>query len=128
MPTPADAQKTHALPATARGRHVVFVSMDERQRRIAENEAFWRQLNELSPPEPGMLNAVFCECGRLECSERVPVTAAEYDVVRARATTFLVVPGHELTDVEHVVDSNERFRIVEKEGEAAEVAIQTDPT
>jgi hypothetical protein len=102
--------------------------MDERERRIAENEAFWRQLNELSPPEPGMLNTVFCECGRLECSERVPVTAAEYDAVRASPTTFLVVPGHEQPEVEHVIETNERFRIVKKEGEAAEVAIQTDPT
>ena len=101
--------------------------MDERERRIAENEAYWRQLNELSPPEPGMLNAVFCECGRLECSVRVRMTAAEYDVVRSRPTTFVVALGHELTDVEHVVESTERYRIVEKEGEAAEVAIQTDP-
>jgi hypothetical protein len=102
--------------------------MIDRERRIAENEAFWRQLNELSPPEPGMLNAVFCECGRLECSERVPMTAAEYDAVRSRATTFVVAPGHEQTAVEHVVATTERFRIVEKEGEAAEVAIQTDPS
>jgi hypothetical protein len=102
--------------------------MEDRERRIAENEAYWRQLNELSPPEPGMLNSVFCECGRLECSERVPMTAAEYDAVRSRATTFVVAPGHEQIDVEHVVEETGRFRIVEKEGEAAVVAIQTNPT
>ena len=77
----------------ARDRHVVFVPMDERERRIAENEAFWRQLNELSPPEPGMLNAVFCECGRLECSERVPMTAAEYDAVRSARRPSSLSPG-----------------------------------
>jgi hypothetical protein len=102
--------------------------MSERERRLAHNEAYWRQVNELSPPEPGVLNLVFCECGRLECSERVPVTAAEYEAVRANSTTFLVAPGHEQNDVEHVIDSNERFRVVEKEGEAARIAIQTDPT
>ena len=80
--------------------------MEDRERRIAENEAYWRQLNELSPPEPGMLNSVFCECGRLECSERVPMTAAEYDAVRSRATTFVVAPGHEQIDVEPVVEDD----------------------
>ena len=101
--------------------------MDERERRIAENEAYWRQVNELSPPEPGMLNDVFCECGRLECRARVSMTVAEYGAVRAKSTTFVVAPGHELNDVEHVVDATERFRVVEKVGDAARVAIQTDP-
>jgi hypothetical protein len=128
MPTPGRRAENARALFLARGGRVVFMPMDERERRIAENEAFWRQLNELSPPEPGMLNAVFCECGRLECSERVPMTAAEYHAVRARATTFVVAPGHEQTEVEQVIETNERFRIVEKEGEAAEIAIQTDPT
>ena len=101
--------------------------MDERERRLAYNEAHWRQVNELSPPEPGVLNLVFCECGRLECSERVPMTADEYDAVRSRSTTFVVAPGHEQNDVERVIETTERFRIVEKEGDAARIAIQTDP-
>jgi hypothetical protein len=102
--------------------------VDARERRIGENEAFWRQVNELSPPEPGFLNAMFCECGRLECGERIPMTAEEYESVRARSTTFVVVPGHEIADVEHVVETTERFHVVEKEGDAADVAVQTDPT
>jgi hypothetical protein len=102
--------------------------MSERERRLAHNEAYWRQVNELSPPEPGVLNLVFCECSRLECSERVPMTAAEYEAVRASATTFLVAPGHEQNDFERVVDSNERFRVVEKEGDAARIAIRTEPS
>lgn len=100
--------------------------MEERARRIGENEAYWRQVNELSPPEPGILNLMFCECGRLECRERVPMTAQEYDAVRARSTTFLVAPGHAISDVETVIDLNERFEVVEKQGEAAQVAVETD--
>ena len=102
--------------------------MTERERRIAENEAYWRQVNELSPPEPGMLNAVFCECGRLGCGDRVQMTAGEYAAVREKPTTFVVAPGHELNDVEQVIETTERYRVVEKEGEAAKVAIETDPT
>jgi hypothetical protein len=102
--------------------------MGERERRIGENEAYWRQVNELSPPEPGMLNLMFCECGRLECRERVPVTATEYESVRSSSTTFLVCPGHALRDVERVVETTERFQVVEKEGEAARIAVETDPS
>lgn len=101
--------------------------MDERQRRIGENEAYWREVNELAPPEPGMLNDVFCECGRLECRERIQVTAGEYAAVRSSPTTFLVAPGHEIGDAERVVETSERYRVVEKIGEAAKVAVETEP-
>ena len=55
------------------------------------------------------------------------MTADEYEDVRRMSTTFVVAPGHELPDVERVVETNERFRIVEKEGDAAAVAMRTDP-
>jgi hypothetical protein len=100
--------------------------MDERERRIGENESYWRQVNELSPPEPGVLNPMFCECGRLECRERVPMTAEEYADVRSSATTFLVSPGHAITDVETVVETTERFEVVQKQGEAARAAIESE--
>jgi hypothetical protein len=102
--------------------------MSERERRIGENQAYWRQVNELAPPEPGMLNGVFCECGRLDCRERVLVTAPEYEGVRARPTTFVVALGHALPEAEHVVETTDRYEVVEKEGEAAGVAVRTDPT
>src|SRR5690349_1952900 len=101
--------------------------MSERGRRVGENEAMWRQINELSPPEEGVMNLVFCECGLVSCTERVSMTAQEYEDVRSSPTTFVVAPGHELPDVEHVVSDSERFRVVEKEGEAAVVAARTDP-
>jgi hypothetical protein len=101
--------------------------VEGRERRIAENEAYWRQVNELSPPEPGMLNLVFCECGKLACRERVPMTVAEYEAVRSSPTTFVIFPGHAIPDVESVVGTTERFQVVEKEGEAARVAIETEP-
>jgi|SRR4051812_42213409 len=101
--------------------------MSERGRRVGENEAMWRQINELSPPTEGVMNLVFCECGLLTCTERVSMTAEEYEAVRASATTFVVAPGHELPDVERVTEANDRFRIVEKLGEAAAIAARTDP-
>ena len=94
---------------------------------MGENEAMWRQINELTPPEPGVMNLVFCECGLVTCTERISMTSEEYEEVRSSATCFVVAPGHELPDVEHIVDATERYCVVEKEGEAAAVAVRTDP-
>src|SRR4051812_21941358 len=99
--------------------------MSERGRRVGENEAMWRQINELSPLDEGVMNLVFCECGLLTCTERLSMTAEEYQAVRASATTFVVAPGHELPDFEHVIETNDRFRVVDKLGEAAAVAART---
>lgn len=122
-----DPQSGETIGAGDPNRRVTLLSVAERERRIAENEAYWRQVNELSPPEPGMLNLMFCECGRLECRERVGMTVAEYEGVRARATTFVIAPGHAILEVESVVETTERFQVVEKEGDAARVAIETEP-
>jgi hypothetical protein len=100
---------------------------DERERRIAQNEVLWREINELVATDPGVLNRVFCECGRVGCSDVVAMTADEYRSVRAQTTTFVVAPGHEIPDVEHVVADGERFRVVEKEGTAAVIADQAAP-
>ena len=101
--------------------------MSDRERRIGENEAHWRQINELAPPEPGVMNLVFCECGRSGCTAQVSVSATEYEDVRSEPTTFLVEPGHELPDAETVVRANDRFLVVDKHGMAAAIAIELDP-
>jgi hypothetical protein len=123
-----DGSPETAATFVARRKPVLFLVVDDRERRIARNEAHWRQVNELAPPEPGFLNLVFCECGRAQCGERVAMTVEEYDGVRASPTTFLVAPGHELEDVERVVGTTDRYRVVEKLGEAAAIVVETDPT
>jgi hypothetical protein len=68
-----------------------------------------------------------CECDDTDCVEKVSATPAEYEAVRAVATQFVVLPGHEDPSVEHVVQQTERFLVVEKEGEAAHEAEESDP-
>jgi hypothetical protein len=101
--------------------------MSERERRIGENEAAWREVNELEPPDPPGMSAVFCECGIVGCTERVLMTAGEYTRVRSTSTTFVVAPGHVLGEAERVVEQSDRFLIVDKHGEAAAVAEDLDP-
>ena len=52
-----------------------------------------------------------CECGRVECSERVRLDLDAYDTVRASGR-FVAVPGHELA-ADHVVERHERYVVAE---------------
>jgi hypothetical protein len=101
--------------------------MEQRQRQIAENEAIWRAINELEPPEPGRVEDIYCECGRAGCPARVRVDHATYERVRADPSRFFVLAGHELPDVEVVVERHDAFFVVEKTGLAGIVAEETDP-
>ena len=107
--------------------------MDTRQQRVAKNEALFRQVNErieevnesLGADEP---SDFLCECGDENCTAPVRLTLAEYEDVRSDPTHFAIAHGHEVIDVERVIDQNERFAVVEKfEGEAERIAIETDP-
>ena len=90
--------------------------MDEdRQRRVAENEASSRGINEaiektLWEAEKGSSTAFLCECARRECEQVVQATLREYERVRAHPRRFMVHPGHEEPDVETIVDTHERLR------------------
>jgi hypothetical protein len=55
------------------------------------------------------------------------LTLAEYEHVRARPTHFVLVPTHEIPEVERVVEREAGYVVVEKVGEAARVAEETDP-
>ena len=100
-----------------------------RAERIAENEALCRDLNRSKDDwlRRGLPVAGFrCECWRLDCFERIRLSEPQWREVRSRATRFFVAPGHVATgvepEVEEVVKRYEHFWVVEKRGEAAEVA------
>jgi hypothetical protein len=97
------------------------------------NEALFREVNEriedvgttLAPDDAPM--EFLCECDDPDCVEKVSARRDEYETIRAVATHFVVLPGHEDPGVEHVVQHTERFLVVEKEGQAAREAQQDDP-
>jgi hypothetical protein len=107
--------------------------VDERQRRLGENEALFREVNDRLEDLNEAFNAVtehveiVCECGEISCVERITLTLDDYERLRADPTTFAVLPGHEAPDVEFVVAEAGRFVVVRKRrGEPAEVAASTD--
>ena len=99
--------------------------------RVAENEAYFRALNEQIVADVGAdaheRHGFLCECGAEDCIEAISLTRDEYERVRAKGDHFVIMPGHELPEVERVVEQNERFHVIEKLGAAAFVAEETDP-
>ena len=100
-----------------------------REERIAKNEALFREVNErIQEVTEDRLPSfeVVCECGDRDCHETVEVSTDDYSRVRDEPTHFLVVPGHEIPDVETVISSTESFNVVEKHMDEEQVARITD--
>jgi hypothetical protein len=107
---------------------------DDRAARLARNEARFREINErverdLEPilDAQDELLPFVCECGRTRCAETIQLTVAEYEDVRRESARFVLVSGHEIVDVEDVVERTDRYAIVRKHPETWEIAEQTDP-
>jgi|tagenome__1003787_1003787.scaffolds.fasta_scaffold20959971_3 hypothetical protein len=102
---------------------------EAQRKRAAKNQSLFREVNERI--EDLSVNAAYssfiCECMDEGCNESVSMTVEEYEHVRASSNQFLVLPGHNVEAVEHVIEGNERFLIVAKLGAGAAVAAQLDP-
>jgi len=105
-----------------------------REERIARNEILFREINERLKEMQDTFNVAtedpsfVCECGNVECTERIPMSLSEYERLRGDPTTFAVVEGHQARDVEDVVEKAAAHLVVRKhEGEAARIARLDDP-
>jgi hypothetical protein len=101
-----------------------------REQRLARNEVLFREVNERIEEVASADDGIFeflCECGVTECTEVVRMTAAEYEAVRADPTTFALIPGHEIEDIEAIVSETDRFNVVRKHPGERDLARSTDP-
>jgi hypothetical protein len=108
--------------------------MDDRTRRIGENEVVFREVNERIGGLASRLGIdterfrIVCECGNAECVEQIDLPLDEYRAVRDDPAAFAVVPGHEIPQTEYVVRSTRDYNVVRKrEGEPAELAASHAP-
>ena len=110
------------------------VSLGERGRRRALNEALFREVND----RLAAMNATFsefteefvvaCECDELGCAQQIRLRPEEYEAVRRDPALFVVVPGHDSPDVENVVDRRGVYDVVRKKaGDPRKLATETDP-
>jgi hypothetical protein len=96
--------------------------------RIGQNESSFRALNEeiekvaRSSTAAGETNAFLCECSSADCSEVLYLTIEQYEAVRGHPARFIVVPGHEVPEVEQEIDRSDGFAVVEKLDESRDDA------
>jgi hypothetical protein len=111
--------------------HLVVKATDPRQARYAQNEVFFREVNEridrLGSQEPRPITEYTCECANVDCTAHFVVSSEEYAAVRRHRRRFMVAPGHLDLEVEEIVGEGPRFWIVEKKGLAGEIAAGRDP-
>jgi hypothetical protein len=88
----------------------------ERKERLARNEAHARDLNERFG-----LGRFVCECGDVNCTEIIRLPLEIYKSIRADDRRFVIVPGHEMTQMEDVVVERSRWSVVRKHDDVAHV-------
>jgi hypothetical protein len=111
--------------------------MDKRlsERRLGENEVVFRRLNEQVKKGVEETNRIaiednqksmvidfddetplqfYCECSDENCVKRVVIDYTEYNRIHEQRDHFVVVPGHELPDIERVIRKEDKFNVVEK--------------
>lgn len=100
--------------------------------RAAQNQSLFRTINE----QIEQLNKTFdqltpyttwfCECADTLCLETIDMTLREYEDLRADPTRFAVLPNeaHVVPGVEQVVQTTDRYWVVEKIGAAGEAAAE----
>ncbi len=88
--------------------------------RLVQNQELFRRANErlgelVADRVPHGRSVPFlCECADEECVGTVPVPFDEFERVRAQPRRFVVLPGHRLVPLEHVVERRDEYCIVEK--------------
>lgn len=97
---------------------------------MAANENAFRRVNErvedLAAADEDRLDFV-CECSDIACAEPVRLSIAAYEDVRAAPNRFVVKSRHERPEIERVIDQGNGYVVVEKLGQAGEVAVEDDP-
>ena len=108
--------------------------MTGREERIVLNEVLFRDLNErveqivttLANDRPDGLE-IFCECGSGDCVAKLTLSVGEYEGARAHPERFIIVPEHDIPEVEKLIEKRAGYWLVEKHEEEAELARELDP-
>jgi hypothetical protein len=106
--------------------------MDEREKRMAQNEALFREVNERIGGIAHQLGSgapyeFLCECANADCSFRLELPLGAYEAVRSDPTQFVVLPQHYTPEVEDLVSESESHWVVRKFGEAGAYVTRLDP-
>lgn len=93
---------------------------DIREERAAQNELVFRTVNEQIVEISGRFASflsdidVVCECANASCVGTIRLGASRFAEIRGAEADFIVLPGHERTDIEDVVERHEQYLVVRK--------------
>ena len=98
------------------------IERDEvRRERLLKNEQVFRDYNnrrvafEQDADATGELVPFVCECADPECIEGMELSVDDYIASHSAPNRFTVKPGHVFPEGERVLDTHDRFWLVEKE-------------
>lgn len=120
------------------------------ERRLAENEVIFRQINEqvhkgfeetnrlaredgqpeyiTEPDENDAPLQFYCECADEKCAGRVIINLHTYNEIHKQNNRFVILPGHEVASVEDVVTKNDKYEVVQKKVEPPESSDTLHPS
>ena len=107
--------------------------MDARQKRLALNEALFRDVNERVRAiaavhgDDDHIYEFYCECSNADCTFQLRATLNEYEAIRAHAARFVIAPEHSMPEIETIVERTDKWWVVEKIGEPGELVEKLDP-
>jgi hypothetical protein len=96
--------------------------------RLVRNQVLFREVNERVREAVAHrgYTEFLCECSNEDCTETLGLDISEYERLRSNPNLFLVANGHEMLEVDRVVDQGEGYLLVEKIV-GVEKVIATDP-
>jgi len=114
---------------------VLVGAASAREERAATNQTLFREINERVKELNNGFSLVLpvgewiCECANDTCTERVAMSASEYESIRNDGARFFVAPSdeHVWPDVERVTVRTARYWVVEKFGRSGAMAREADP-
>ncbi|MFL5953287.1 MAG: ANTAR domain-containing protein [Gaiellaceae bacterium] len=93
-------------------RHSATLARVPREKRVVQTELFFRAVNQEIAALDGA--TFLCECGVPGCMAKVELTLESMRSLQSTPDTFVVIKGHEIPEVETVVDQADGYLIVRK--------------
>jgi hypothetical protein len=117
----------HAYPALEGGCMASETNGEIQAVKAAQNQSLWREVNErILAVAPERVEFI-CECADLDCGKTLRLSVAEYEHIRSSPVRFPIALGHDVPQVEDVVEENDHYVVVQKRGIAGEVSAKLDP-
>ena len=97
----------------------VELNVDERERRLAQNEALFREVNERVETladrfGPNVPYEFLCECANPLCNATFEMSGHDLQTLHTTPGCYVVLAGHDVPDLEDVVQSQNGYAIVRK--------------